>query len=115
MLKNICIIFFVMISNCFASIIPPMVVKNEHEKVRATRVFCGKIVKTGFWQSLRSEYSYRLYDKDRCIACLDFDEKVRSPEILKAFVGKKVVVKGTPRYMNKEPYLVITVDDVGEQ
>lgn len=105
----------VALTSCFASVMPSVVVKDANEHVKASRVFSGRIEKTGFWQSLRSDYKYRLYDKDQCIACLDFNEKVRSPEILKAFVGKNVIVKGAPQYINKEPYLVITVDDVSEQ
>lgn len=102
-------------SNCFGSIVPSTIVKNVNEKAKASRVFTGRVEKTGFLQSLSSDYKYRLYDKSQCIACLDFNEKVRSPEILKAFVGKSVIVKGIPQYINKEPYLVITVDDVSEQ
>ena len=115
MLKRAFIVISVALTSCFAAVVPSVVVKNANEKVKASRVFSGRIEKTGFWQSLRSDYKYRLYDKDQCIACLDFNEKVRSPEVLKAFVGKNVIVKGAPQYINKEPYLVITVDDVSEQ
>lgn len=115
MLKRVFIVISVACMSCFASVVPSVVVKNANEKVKGSRVFSGRVEKTGFWQSLRSDYKYRLYDKDQCVACLDFNEKVRSPEVLKAFVGKNVIIKGAPQYINKEPYLVITVDDVSEQ
>ena len=115
MLKHVFIVVSLVITNCLASVMPSVVIKNANEKVKASRVFSGRVEKTGFWQSLRSDYKYRLYDKEQCIACLDFNEKIRSPEVLKAFVGKNVIVKGAPQYINKEPYLVITVDDVSEQ
>lgn len=105
----------VALTSCFASVMPSIVVKDANEHVKASRVFSGRIEKAGFWQSLFSKYKYGLYDKGRLIAWLDFKEKVHSPEILKAFVGKNVIVKGAPQYINKEPYLVITVDDVSEQ
>ena len=115
MLKRIFIVISVATMSCFASVMPSTVIKNANENVKASRAFFGRIEKTGFWQSLWSDYKYRLYDKDQCTACLDFNEKIRSPEVLKAFVGKDVIVKGSPKYINKEPYLVITVDDVSEQ
>jgi hypothetical protein len=115
MLKRVFIVISMALTSCFASVVPSMAVKNANENLKASRVFSGRVEKTGFWQSLRSDYKYRLYDKDQCIACLDFNEKVRSPEVLKAFLGKNVIVKGSPQYINKEPYLVITVDDVSEQ
>ena len=115
MLKRVFIVISVAVVSCFASIMPPVVVKNADENVKASRMFYGRVEKTGFWRSWFSDYKYRLYDKGQCIACLDFNEQVRSPEVLKAFVGKNVIVKGAPQYINKEPYLVITVDDVSEQ
>ena len=124
MLKSVFVVISVALTSCFVSAeslsvaSSSVVSKNVNENVRASRVFSGRVEKVGFWQSLRSDYKYRLYErgsKDKCIACLDFKENVRSPEVLKAFVGKNVNVKGSPKYINKEPYLVITVDDVSEQ
>ena len=115
MLKHVFIVIFVAFTTCFASVKSSVTVKNMNESVTFSRVFSGRIEKAGFWQSLRSDYKYRLYDKKQCIACLDFKEKVRSPEVLEAFVGKNVTIKGAPQYINKEPYLAITVYDVSEQ
>ena len=124
MLKRVFIVISVALTSCFvpakllngaSSSVKP---KNVNESIKASRVFSGRVEKVGFWQSLRSDYKYRLYEKegkDKCIACLDFKENVRSPEVLNAFVGKNVNIKGSPKYINKEPYLVITVDDVSEQ
>lgn len=104
------------LASCFASsVVSSVVVKDANEGSMAPRVFLGRVVKLGYFEALFSDYKYSLYDKDRCIACLDFKEKVRSPEILKTFVGKNVIIKGTSRLINREPYLVITVDDVCEQ
>ena len=115
MLKRIFVVISVAVSSCFATVTPSVVDKNVNEKVMAVRTFSGRIEEAGFWKSLLSGYKYRLFDKDQCTACLDVKEKVRSPEVLKAFVGKNVVIKGSPQYINKEPYLVIMVDDVCEQ
>ena len=128
MLKRVFIVISVALTTCFvsakstgvksSSVKSSVVIKNANEHMKASRIFAGRVEKIGFWQSLRSDYKYHLYEKnskDKCIACLDFNEKIRSPEVLKAFVGKNVIIKGVPQYINKEPYLVITVDDVSEQ
>ena len=35
-------------------------------------------------------------------------------QLLESFVGKNVIVKGMTQYVNKEPYLLIFVEDVCE-
>ena len=128
MLKRVFIVISMAVMSCFvsaktlsvdaSSVKSSTSVKNANENVKASRVFSGRVEKAGFWKSLFSDYKYRIYEKDnkdKCIACLEFKENVRSPEILNAFVGKNVNIKGSPKYINKEPYLVITVDDVSEQ
>lgn len=89
--------------------------QNVNEHMRVARVFEGKIEKIGFFKALSLPYQYCLMKDKNCIAYLDANEKSRMPEVFKAFLNKKVIIKGMPQYINKEPYLVILVNDVSEQ
>lgn len=132
MLKRIWIVIAVALAGCFASAMTSVavenannrkvttsnVVKDANEHLKGSRTFSGKIAKIGFFQRLRFGFKYKYClenEKGDCFAFLDFNEKVRSPEVMKAFVGKSVIVKGWLQYINKEPYSLITVDDVSKQ
>jgi len=94
------------------AIAPSYSMENSDVQRMAVRNFEGRVAKLGFFAALSSQYTYGLYQKDRCIAFLDCKEKIRMPKLLEGFIGKNVIVKGRPQYVNKEPYLLIFVDDV---
>lgn len=85
------------------------------ELPQVSRTFEGRVEKTGWFFSCFSKYPYRLYNKDKCIALLDFQENLRTPKIIDCFLGKNVIIKGIPQYINREPYLVISIDDICEK
>jgi|GEM_PF-4117930 len=85
---------------------------NVNEHIKVARVFEGTIEKIGFFKRLSLPYQYCLTKDKNCIAYLDANEKSRMSEIFKTFLNKKVIIKGVPQYINKEPYLVISVNDV---
>lgn len=110
---------FLFLYLCFCGVLkgvvaPSRVVQNENAYQVSVRNFEGRIEKLGFFASLSSHRKYCLYQKKQCIALLDSKEKVRMPQLLESFVGKNVIVKGMPQYVNKEPYLLIFVEDVCE-
>ena len=112
MLKNFVYIFILVCSCLYGAIAPSHSTKTSDVQQMAIRNFEGRVEKLGFFAALTSHYAYGLYQKDRCIAFLDCKEKVRMPKLLETFVGKNVIVKGMPQCVNKEPYLLIFVDDV---
>ena len=76
------------------------------------RTFEGYVGKDGYVRRLFSQQPYFLHTKKQPIARLQFrPEDVKMAEI---FLNKKVIVKGTPEYANKEPYLLIHVEDLCE-
>ena len=85
-------------------------------KSTATRIFEGRIQKLGFFESLSSHFQYGLFQKKKCIAflvCKDSDRRML--DSFKRIEGRSVVIKGVPQYVNRSPYLLITVEDVCEQ
>ncbi len=115
MILRILFIITLFFNVSFCAIEQAVKAKDVNENVKATRIFDGIIEKIGFFKSLSLPYQYCLVKDKNCIAFLDSNEKLRMPEIFKAFLNKKVHIKGIPQYINKEPYLVISVTDVSEQ
>ncbi len=87
-------------------------VSHKSEIQQASREFNGCIKKLGFFDRLSSHYTYALFRKDKCIAFLTSEEKVKMPQVFESLMGKEVVVKGRPVYVNRDPYLEIVVEDV---
>lgn len=114
MMLRVLTIIGIGLQSCFGAVEHAVKAQNVNEHVRAARVFEGTIEKLGFFKSLSLPYQYCLTKDKKCIAYLDSNEKSRMPEIFKAFLNKKVTIKGMPQYINKEPYLVIFVNDVSE-
>ena len=83
------------------------------------RDFKGVVKTVGFfdrislwWQNLR-DVDYCLCDKkNKPIAFLKSPQDVRKAHQLKTLVHRNVCIKGVPQYINKEPYLLILVEDV---
>ena len=86
---------------------------QPHQSI--SRVFEGRLEKTNAFLALFSKWTYSLYDKDTRIAYLEFKENVRTPKIADLFIHKNIIVRGSPVYINKEPYLLIIVDDMCEK
>lgn len=90
---------------------------NEHLTHQHVRVFEGRLEKHSKWYSfiVKNSHPYQLIKKDKSAALLDFSGNKRMLELVKNLVGKNVCVKGNPQYMNKEPFLLIFVQEICEQ
>lgn len=94
--------------------------QNEHPTHQQVRVFEGRLEKYKKWYSFinftkRNSQTYQLIKKDKSAALLDFADNQRMAELVQNLVGKNVCVKGNPQYMNKEPFLLIFVQEICEQ
>ena len=73
----------------------------------------GFLDKMSFWWQNLKDVHYCLCDKkNRPIAFLRSTQDVRKAHQLKKLVHRNVCIKGIPQYINKEPYLLIIVEDV---
>lgn len=73
----------------------------------------GFLDKMSFWWQNLKDVHYCLCDKkNRPIAFLKSPQDVRKAHQLKKLVHRNVCIKGIPQYINKEPYLLIVVEDV---
>jgi len=73
----------------------------------------GFLDKMSFWWQNLKDVHYCLCDKkNRPIAFLKSPQDVRKAHKLKKLVHRNVCIKGIPQYINKEPYLLIVVEDV---
>lgn len=100
---------------------PSHTVKSEKstKTLSSVRNFEGVIKTVGFldkmslwWQNL-NDVHYCLCDKkNKPIAFLQSPQDVRKAHQLKTLVHRNVCIKGVPQYINKEPYLLILVEDV---
>ena len=73
----------------------------------------GFLDKMSFWWQNLKDVHYCLCDKkNRPIAFLQSPQDVRKAHQLKTLVHRNVCIKGVPQYINKEPYLLIVVEDV---
>ncbi|MBR1843291.1 MAG: hypothetical protein IJ793_00205 [Opitutales bacterium] len=73
----------------------------------------GFLDKMSFWWQNLKDVHYCLCDKkNRPIAFLRSPQDVRKAHQLKKLVHRNVCIKGIPQYINKEPYLLIIVEDV---
>ena len=100
---------------------PSYAAKSEKptKTLSAVRNFEGIIKTVGFfdkmsfwWQNLK-DVRYCLCDKkNKPIAFLQSPQDVRKAHQLKTLVHRNVCIKGVPQYINKEPYLLIVVEDV---
>ena len=90
---------------------------NEHPAYQHVRIFEGRLEKYKKWYSFiaRNSNTYQLIKKDKSTALLDFAGNKRMLELVKNLVGKNVCIKGNPQYMNKEPFLLIFVQEICEQ
>lgn len=90
---------------------------NEHSAHQQARVFEGRLERYKKWYFFitRNTNTYQLVKKDKSTALLDFSNNKRMLELVKNLVGKNVCVKGNPQYMNKEPFLLIFVQEICEQ
>ncbi len=90
---------------------------NEHPTHQHVRVFEGRLECCKKWYSFitRNSNTYQLIKKDKSAALLDFSNNKLMLELVKNLVGKNVCVKGNPQYMNKEPFLLIFVQEICEQ
>ncbi|MFQ6722903.1 MAG: hypothetical protein ACLRFH_00655 [Opitutales bacterium] len=90
---------------------------NEHPAHQHVRIFEGRLEKYKKWYSFiaRNSNTYQLIKKDKSTALLDFAGNKRMLELVKNLVGKNVCIKGNPQYMNKEPFLLIFVQEICEQ
>ena len=85
----------------------------------SVRNFEGVVKTVGFfdkislyWQGYKDVH-YCLYHKDKPIAFLMCPSKdIRREHQLKTLINRNVCIKGVPQYINKEPYLVILIEDV---
>ena len=113
-LRTILVIMGLSFGMCYGATEPSVKAQNINEHMKVARVFEGTIEKIGFFKRLSLPYSYCLMKGKNCIAYLDANEKSRMPKIFKAFLNIIFIIKGMPQYINKEPYLVILVNDVSE-
>ena len=90
---------------------------NEHSIHQHVRIFEGRLETYKKWYSFitRNANTYQLVKKDKSTALLDFSNNKRMLELVKNLVGKNVCIKGNPQYMNKEPFLLIFVQEICEQ
>ena len=90
---------------------------NNHLTHQPVRVFEGRLERYKKWYSFitKNSNTYQLIKKDKSSALLDFANNKRMLELVKNLVGKNVCVKGNPQYMNKEPFLLIFVQEICEQ
>ena len=73
----------------------------------------GFLDKMSFWWQNLKDVHYCLCDKkNKPIAFLKSPQDVRKAHQLKTLVHRNVCIKGVPQYINKEPYLLIVVEDV---
>lgn len=106
----------------FSALGRPANISKEPQKqpkiLSAVRNFEGVIKTVGFfdkmslwWQDAK-DVEYCLYHKNKPIAFLRSPQDVRKKHQLKTLVNRNVCIKGVPQYINKEPYLMILVEDV---
>lgn len=90
---------------------------NQHLSQQQARVFEGRLETHKKWYSFitRNPQTYQLIKKDKSAALLDFSNNKRMLELVKNLVGKNVCIKGNPQYINKEPFLLIFVQEICEQ
>lgn len=73
----------------------------------------GFLDKMSFWWQNLKDVHYCLCDKkNKPIAFLKSPQDVRKAHQLKTLLYRDVCIKGVPQYINKEPYLLILVEDV---
>jgi hypothetical protein len=115
-LKNVHFLFLLLIQSTFsmAALNPSLKAPNPAPEQRISRVFEGRLEKVNAFLAIFSKWNYALYEKDRRIAFLEFKENIRAPKIADLFLQKNVLVRGIPKYINKDPYLLIVVDDMCE-
>lgn len=85
----------------------------------SVRNFEGIVKTVGFldgisfwWQNLKDVHYCLCDKKNRPIAFLKSPQDVHKAHQLKMLVHRNVCIKGIPQYINKEPYLLIVVEDV---
>lgn len=90
---------------------------NEHPTYQHVRIFEGRLERHKKWYSfiVKNPNPYQLIKKDKTAALLDFAGNKRMLELVKNLVGKNVCIKGNPQYINKEPFLLILVQEICEQ
>ena len=115
MLKKLYIVWFLVWGFCWAGLGPSTIGKHENVPTKMFRNFTGTVTKVGFFKSLRSGYKYQLCMSDQRGAYLHANKNDRMSKILGNFINKKVVIKGSPSYVNTDPYLAISIEDISEQ
>jgi hypothetical protein len=85
----------------------------------SVRNFEGVVKMVGFfdkmsfwWQDLKDVHYCLCDKKGNPIAFLKSPQDVRKAHQLKTLVHRNACIKGVPQYINKEPYLLIVVEDV---
>ncbi|MDR0647262.1 MAG: hypothetical protein LBF43_02370 [Puniceicoccales bacterium] len=115
-LKNVYLLFLLLVQSTFstAALNPSLKTPNPAPEQRISRVFEGRLEKMNAFLAIFSKWNYTLYEKNKRIAFLEFKENVRAPKIADLFLQKHVLIRGIPKYVNKDPYLLIVVDDMCE-
>ncbi|MDR2397043.1 MAG: hypothetical protein LBD69_04290 [Puniceicoccales bacterium] len=115
-LKNACLLFLLLVQSTFstAALNPSLKTPSPAPEQRISRVFEGRLEKVNAVLAIFSKWNYALYEKDKRIAFLEFKENIRAPKVADLFLQKNVIIRGIPRYVNKDPYLLIIVDDMCE-
>ena len=113
-MKSFLILFLWPLSLVMADIYALPAAPQFKDTPSISRVFEGRLEKTNAFLALFAKWPYALYEKNVRIAYLEFKDKRRDPKIADMFLHKNIIVRGTPQYINQEPYLLIVVDDMCE-
>lgn len=104
---------------CFFSSLPLLFgIPQEQEKSMpkaeglSPRIFEGRLDKSSPVLAFFKQWPYTLVQKKKVIAYLDLSTAEKLQKMADAWVGKEICVRGIAKYINKEPYLLVVVEEI---